>query len=90
MVTGEWHKCANLMPSGAEICNSIAIETAKIAAHEWQSEELIFINVFDRVSHVFDPGPVITEPVIGVLLQAWLVRSGENVWSQSLILEPLM
>lgn len=75
MVTSERHQCTDLMPSGAEIGDGITVETAEIATHEWQTEELVLVDVFDGVSHVFDPRPVVAKPMISVLLKTWLVRS---------------
>jgi hypothetical protein len=56
------------MPSGTEVGNSITVESAEIAAHEWKTEELVFIDILDGVCHVFNPRPVVTEPMIGKLL----------------------
>jgi len=56
------------MPSCAEVSNGITIETTKITSHEWQSKELILVNIFDRVSHVFDPRPIVTKPMVSILL----------------------
>lgn len=70
MVTGKWEQGTNLMPSGTEVTHSIAIESTKVTSHEGQTEELVLVDVLDRGNHVLNPRPVVTEPVIGILLQS--------------------
>mmetsp|Transcript_29346 Transcript_29346/g.44218 ORF Transcript_29346/g.44218 Transcript_29346/m.44218 type:complete len:776 (-) Transcript_29346:3477-5804(-) len=76
---------SQLVPPRAEVGGGISVETAEVATHEGEAEDLVLIDVLHGSDHVLNPRPVVADPVMGILLEAGRVRSRENVGSKALL-----
>jgi len=91
MITGEGVECANLMPSGAQLCcGAIPTEPANIGTYQCDSKHIHLHWSEDWYFHIVYLSVIVSEPDRAILAHASEVASGNNHCALLFGLEPLV